>query len=653
MTDFLAQNATELAKHPHLVALVERERGGSGLSGYIVEKARNGSPTLSVKNEEGKSFTYHSKYDPETEARRQVESAVQGHSHIVMLGMGLGYSIDQVVERLISTEWKHQVLVIEPDPKVFFQAVSSRDMRNLLGDFRLDWCIGMTPDQIGDAWNIFLDWAVVEKIAILEHPATLARFPEFSTRLKEKIRYLSRRSRGNLVTLMYLGNEFHVNTFVNLPETVRLPGVSRLFGKFRGNPAILVAAGPSLEKNVHLLQEVQERFLIIATDTAFRQLVTHGIRPHIVCAADPSYLNSLDFVGVEDEKDVTLAFEPMTHPDIVDSFKGPKMVMTFGGSISMLVEPFREPIGKLVSWGSISTSVFDLARKCECDPIIFIGLDLSFQDGRLYARGSYSDDVFFDKVHHFTSLEHEILEYVMTRGTIQYRSADGKTLFTDANMNMYKGWFEDQFRQTSQKIINATEGGIVSQFVTTMTLRQTIDENLARGAPVREILAEATRMPVQADIKTLTANLAGFLRELRTNESNSRDGLNLCRKLAKADSEIPARQLSGQTRAQLEDMLALHDKMCAIPSMMSWFSMQQAKFMTRHTMEVKNLRADKTSKLGPWLTEMKAFFETVDKFHGYQIPLLERAVSRLEILRDHPQTAAPVPVVQAEERKPV
>ncbi|HNW33664.1 MAG TPA: DUF115 domain-containing protein, partial [Candidatus Ozemobacteraceae bacterium] len=382
---FLKANLKALLRHPHLYALVERQHATSSDVSLQLEPSRSGQPALTLTIE-GKSITYHSKYDPIAEARRQVESALQPqHSNVLVLGNGLGYALDIVLDRLARPGIARQVYVVEPDPQVFIRALAGRDLQMSLNDTRVEWCVGMSPDEVGDRWAMGLDWSSLDALAIIEHPPSMARFHEYFERIKEKIRYLSNRSKGNLVTLMHTGNEFHSNAFANLASAMTLPGVGRMFGKFAGVPAVIVAAGPSLEKNVHLLSEVRDRFLIISVDTSFRQLVIRDIRPHIVLAADPSYLNSLDFVGVENETGVVLAIEPMTHPDILESFRGPKMAMTFGGGLHKMVERFREPTGTVVCWGSIATTAFDLARRCGCDPIIFVGLDLSFQDGRLYA----------------------------------------------------------------------------------------------------------------------------------------------------------------------------------------------------------------------------------------------------------------------------
>lgn len=596
---------------------------------YVIETAKTGFPALTIKNPDERPAGYHSRYDPVKEAQKQVDASYEGQTHVLLLGFGLGYIAEELLKRMPAGIAGPQIFVVEQDPGVFYSALQSRDLRELLTSPRLAWCVGMTPDQIGDFWNSALDWTVLDKLAIIDHPPSMARFKKVFDRVVEKVRYLCNRSKGNLVTLMHAGFEFHSNNFANLAESFSLPGIGRLFDKFCGVPAIIVAAGPSLDRNMHLLRQVKGKFPIIAVDTAFRQLIANQIKPDIVCAADPSYENSLDFVGVEDVKDVILALEPMTHPDIFASFMGPRMLMTFGGGLFPIVKDYRESVGKLICWGSIATTVFDLAKSIGADPLVFVGLDLSFADGRLHARGSYSDDLLFEKIHAFNSIEHETADYILTRGSYKIVKPDGTVLYTDQNMKLYKDWFEDQFRQTDRKVINATEGGSVDRFVELMSLEKVIEKYLPAAVDVATILAEAVSAPVNTNVGGLVAHLSSIKKRINRNESTMRRSLSLARKmLGNNGRNLPA-QLTGTANAEFFDILKVHDDLCCDKELYPWLSIHQAKFMTRHIMQLNNLRANNQATVSDWMNETIEFFAALDRFHQYQLPLLDKAIASL------------------------
>lgn len=632
-SEFININLQALKRHPATFNRVSQAAKKGLGSSYVIESAKSGFPVLSVSNAESRSVSYHSRYDPVKEAEKQIDSAYERQTHVLLLGFGMGYQTEAVLKKLSAAVSGPQIFVVEPDVEVFLAACSARNLTHLINDRRIVFCVGLSADDLGDFWNSSLDWTVFDRLAIIDHPPSMARFKAYFERVVEKIRYLCNRSKGNLVTLMHAGFEFHTNYFANIEAGFFLPGVGRLFDKFKGVPGIIVAAGPSLDKNVHLLKEIKGKFPIISVDTALRQLVAHDIKPDIVCAADPSYENSLDFVGVENESDVVLAVEAMTHPDILQSFKGPQMLMTFGGGLHPILKDLREDVGTLVCWGSIATTVFDLVRKMGCDPIVFVGLDLSFQDGRLHARGSYSDDLLYEKVNQFTSLEHETAEYINTRGAYKIIMPDGQILFTDQNMKIYKDWFEDQFRQTSAKIINATEGGIVDRYVEIKPLSAVLAENQHLTSNVNDIIRLALNTPVRTDVEGLIGRLQNYRKIIRQNESNVRKAVAAARKLLVGFADTHPEKLAGPNYADFFDILKLHDDICAEKDIFAWFSVHQTRFMTRHTMEINNLKADKSASVARWLNQLCEFFAALEKFSEYQIPLIDQAVSSLRQAR--------------------
>jgi hypothetical protein len=599
------------------------------VSSYLIDKAKSGLPLVSLKLDDGRLLSYHSKYDPVKEAAKQVENVFGSQSQAMLMGFGFGYATEQFLQK---PEAKNTRLdIIEPDRVIFTLAMTQRDLTQIFSDKRLRFYVGMGTDEVGDLWEKTINWATMGDFCLLDHPPTSTRHRDYVERLLEKIRYLCNKSKGNLITMMYSGYEYHTNNFENLVDAFALPGVERLFDRFRGVPAVVVAAGPSLDKNMHLLKEVKGRFPIVAVDTALRQLVANGIKPDIVCAADSSYENSLDFVGVEDETEVALAVEPMTHPDILKLFKGPKMLMSFGGGLYSIYKGLREPVGELICWGSIATTVFDLARRLGADPIVFLGLDLSFQDGRLHARGSYSDDLLFERVNQFTSVEHETAEYINTRGRIRYDMLTGETLYTDRSMHIYKEWFEDQFRQCKVEIINATEGGIVDQHVTLLSFQEVLERYGHRAVEVESILKEALEKPVAYNqeglVKTLLAIKTGILKY----GDRVKKQTVIINRLLKTHKNTLASSITGREKAEYLDTLELHDILCTDTLLNSWFSTHQTKLTTKHFMEVTKLKALSDAKIGQWLETILEFFVGLNRFIEYQLPLIDNSVKALQI----------------------
>lgn len=626
LSDYLQSNLNFLKHHIGVFDFVNKLLKVYNSQNYIINEAKNGEMTLGVKDSSGRLLNYHSKYNPSYEANQIVDNLYEKESHAVILGFGLGYTTESILKRLPNKGFGKQLFIIEPDPFVFITALKYRDLSELLTDNRVEIYLGNDVDVVGENWNSDLDWSIVDGLVIIEHQPTKTRFNQFFSKLMEKMRYLANRSRGNLITLMGVGDEFQRNNFINLPEAFGLPGAKRLFDKFINIPAVIVAAGPSLDKNLDELKRIKGKFLIIAVDTAYRHMLANGIKPDIVCAADSSYENSLDFVGVEDEKEVLLVGELMTHPDIYKIFKGPKIITTFGGGLYPQIKNYREPFGKLVCWGSVATMAFDLARKTGANPIIFIGFDLSFSDGKLHTKGSYSEDILYENLHSFTSLENETASYICERGRFQFLDDNGKVVYTDNNMKSYKNWFEDQFKNTESEIINATEGGIVNKYVVKMTLSDTIDKYFDKGRNISNLLNKALISPVEVDYQALYIFLSSMKELIVGFEKNISLVKPICITLKERVADKLIKEIKGKDYEEFVLVIGLHDKICENSSIIQWFAALNAKFVTKHTSEVLRLRNKTDVIVGQWLDIAKGLFLAYENFANFQLKLLDKAM---------------------------
>ena len=94
-------------------------------------------------------------------------------------------------------------------------------------------------------------------------------------------------------------NELWKNNFqANLSAIQKNPGVIALTQKFKDIPAIIVGAGPSLDKNINLIGRAQGHSIIISSDAALKPLLSQGVVPSIVVSLDPQEEVAKFFQGV-------------------------------------------------------------------------------------------------------------------------------------------------------------------------------------------------------------------------------------------------------------------------------------------------------------------------------------------------------------------
>ena len=77
------------------------------------------------------------------------------------------------------------------------------------------------------------------------------------------------------------------NSFTNLKHMATSPDVGELKDQFKEVPFIVIGAGPSLDDSIDFLRNVQDKAIIVASNSPYRKLINSGIRPHLVVTADP------------------------------------------------------------------------------------------------------------------------------------------------------------------------------------------------------------------------------------------------------------------------------------------------------------------------------------------------------------------------------
>ena len=111
------------------------------------------------------------------------------------------------------------------------------------------------------------------------------------------------------------------NTFENLPIIASSPDVSEIGDGMKNIPFILVGAGPSLDESIDFLKSVQDKSIIVCSNSPLRKLLHNGIKPHLVVTADPQEPTLAGFKGL-DLAGLTLVCPYSAYPEIVRLFEG-------------------------------------------------------------------------------------------------------------------------------------------------------------------------------------------------------------------------------------------------------------------------------------------------------------------------------------------
>jgi hypothetical protein len=270
---------------------------------------------------------------------------------------------------------------------------------------------------------------------------------ETKSQLAEAIQKGKRNRIANTTTANRFGASWSKNLLQNLPIIAKAPNIHQLSVK-GVKDAVIVASGPSLNKNVHTLAAIQDQVFIVAALRSLKTLHDANIKPDLVIQLDAEddhvareFSTKLD-IEIENflvELTVNPWFLKSNAKNIIWSY--PSIFSDIGGRFGLAPTPFDAP--------SVAIYGLTLCYLLGFESLCFVGQDLASSDTLQYANGATSllpahNDIstFNIKVDGFYG------DKVMTRGAYHGQLLRCEHIASELNS-----------KATNLRLFNATEGG--------------------------------------------------------------------------------------------------------------------------------------------------------------------------------------------------
>ncbi|MCW5803158.1 MAG: DUF115 domain-containing protein, partial [Deltaproteobacteria bacterium] len=334
----------------------------------------------------------------------------------------------------------------------------------------------------------------------------------------------------------------------NLPAIGAWPSVAALDGAFRGVPMVIAAPGPSLAHNVAQLRALHGRAIVTAFSHSLKAVLAAGVVPDFVITVDPQDVR-YHFAGC-DLSGTCLVNAATAHPALFE-LPAPRMLtMSANCAIDDWIFDGLGEEALVPGGGSVATSAFSLALRWGCDPIVFVGLDLSFAPGGAYyvntscdggvratvdERGSVRVDNWSAG---FTAMKASGGPSAPVERAIRLPawSGDG-TVPSSFMFGLFHRWFVERLRSVNDAgVYNCTEGGASIPGMIHTPLAAVARE-LVQGKAI-DVAAQLDRAIAAVDAPARTARLAGRISAFVT-------ALRRCGRLAAAAREMIAAGESG------------------------------------------------------------------------------------------------------------
>lgn len=452
-----------------------------------------GSPNLRVRNVEGKAVTLlHQEGDPSSEIPQFLALVPpDATGFVAFLGMGLGYAPLAFLEE---RPYINRMVIFELDEGVFWQALRAMDLAPLLKNPRVTLLVGANPD-ITKKLGGFMAALATESIYTLEHFASFGLDRDSYTKLKDDFYQFANAMNIGGGTVTAYGKTFVANRFQQLTGIGHDYFLDSLMGTFVGVPAILVAGGPSLNKNIHLLEQAKDKAVIIAADGVIPPLLNRGIKPDFVGSIDMqplTYEKYGDYASALSE--VSLICAPWVTPKVSKFLNVERVFWLF--SQNDMEKWLNSLLGGQLTFpgaGTVAQLNFYAAILLGCSPIIFVGQDFAFSD-----KQSHAENIVFSSQQAVQKLLAEKNGLHHVPGTL------GGTVVTNRAFFSMKQTFEETIRCNPNTYINATEGGAHIEGTRVMPLQDVLAEFCRSGtATVSTQIAEKLGQTTQPNMTVL------------------------------------------------------------------------------------------------------------------------------------------------------
>jgi len=333
--------------------------------------------------------------------------------------------------------------------------------------------------------------------------------PKFLTETKihlaEAIRKGKKNRVANTITANRFGASWSKNLLKNLPLIAEAPNIHQLSVK-GVKDAVIVASGPSLNRNVQTLATIQDQVFIVAALRSIQTLHDANIKPDLVIQLDAEddhvakeFSNKLD-IEIENflvELTVNPWFLKSNAKNFIWSY--PSIFGDIGGRFGVTPTPFDAP--------SVAIYGLTLCYLLGFESLCFIGQDLASSDRLQYAKGATSLLPAHNDISTFNiEVDGFYGNKVMTRSAYHGQLLRCEHIASELNL-----------KAPHIKLFNATEGGAYINGFEHLSLSEFADtRNLNNSRHVKHLMWTQNPQIKPTHVNDYLAHIADTMDQIST-----------------------------------------------------------------------------------------------------------------------------------------
>lgn len=542
--------------YPQMDVLIEEAKKNLEPELEIIEEVSYDGETILKIKKDNRICYLNGKRNTKESAQiwRETLGELQVNAPVFIMGLGNHTYLQDLVE---NTKNRIAIVIYEPSVQIILKFLETVSLKGWMEKHTIVFWVrgieGMDEKAMEKLLKRIIRYEMLPYSRKLVLPNYDILFPEETIDFLRMVRDIAKTEIIQYNTQMLFSTVMVKNLLSNIRyfcdgyKTTQLVDVIP-----RDIPGIVVAAGPSLNKNIKELKKAKGRAFIIAVDTAIKPLLAEGIIPDMFAIID----GKKEFKLVQDERarEIPLLSTINANSDVLDYHTGMKFFYNEGFLIAERI--FRKSkmrAGNVDSGGSVATNAFSLLYKLGFTRIILVGQDLAYTNNKSHADGTFET----------VMEEKDTRNYIMVEGNVEEKVP------TIANLKSYLEWYDYYIRNIQERnpdfrVINATEGGAKIKNTEIMSLHDAIQQECTKEVDIQEcfkklspmldaeskLWAEEYLREIPSKFKTLAVD-AGKAKKTyqkldkisRKKNLDTKEYLSILKKIKKANHAIEANEI--------------------------------------------------------------------------------------------------------------
>ena len=415
---------------------------------------------IAAIEDDGYRWYFNSRYDDNTIAEGWVNGIESSGRHDIFLVFGIANGV--YIKKLREKYKDNVIVVFEPNEELYRNAEEDGELKDFLDkeeiileneEHNLTIIMGNLVNYLNHKYVHYIITPNYDKVFRLE----TVRIRYMLAKTVENVMY--NRNTGIIFEkaaskncLFNMKDAFYQNTLADLIDGMK---------KYADRPAVIVSAGPSLDKNIMELKKVKNKVFIICVDSAVRVMVKAGILPDLIVTIDPK--KSIKRFSLPEIQEIPMVCDIYFNHNVTTVYNGRRFYsFVEKGIVLSMVEDDRR--NTVMSGGSVANTAFSVAENIGFHNIVLMGQDLSYPQGKKHAEAA--------NVHGNNDINKNSRRYYEIDGYY------GEKVMTESNLDVYRKWFEEVIAIMPHiHVYNATEGGAMINGAINIPLSRFIEEH--------------------------------------------------------------------------------------------------------------------------------------------------------------------------------